>query len=91
MAREEGGVSERWRRWGGWLGWGLGWGGGVPVGAGLAFPQWVACGRYCLTDAGAGKVRSWCGDTVPSICLFLQERNGLFSILPPPTLWSEIN
>jgi len=53
-------------RWGGWLGWGLG--------VGLAFLQRVAYGRYCLTDAGAGEVRSWYDDTVPRIYIFFQER-----------------
>jgi len=71
MAGEEGGVSERWRAVGRLVGLGVG---GVLVGAGLAFPQWVAYGKYCLTDAGAGEVRSWCDDTVPSIYLFVQER-----------------
>ena len=41
---------------------------------GLAFPQRVAYGRYCLTDAGAGEVKSWYDNTVPGIYLFVQER-----------------
>ena len=50
---------------------------GVLVEAELAFPQWVAYGRYCLTGAGAGEVRRWCDDTVPSIYLFVQGRHWL--------------
>lgn len=61
--------------------------GGVLVGAGLVFPQWVAYGRYCLADAGTGEVRSWCGDTVPSIYFFVQERYWFVSRLPLPTFW----
>ncbi|PUU79323.1 hypothetical protein B9Z19DRAFT_1192659 [Tuber borchii] len=65
------GGRRGWRAMGKFVGLGIG---GVLVGAGLVFPQWVAYGRYCLADAGAGEVRSWCGDTVPSIYFFVQER-----------------
>jgi len=66
-----GGRGERWGAVGRLVVLGIG---GVLVGVGLVFPQRVAYGRYCLTDAGAGEVRSWCDDTVPSIYLFVQER-----------------
>lgn len=77
-----------WRAMGRFVGLGIG---GVLVGSGLVFPQWVAYGRYCLADAGAGEVRSWCGDTVPSIYFFVQERYWFVSRLPLPTFWPEIN
>jgi len=71
VAGEEGGGRGGRRAVGRLVGLGAG---GVLVGAGLAFPQWVAYERYCLTDAGAVEVRSWCDGTVPSIYFFVQER-----------------
>ncbi|CUS15731.1 unnamed protein product [Tuber aestivum] len=66
------GVEGRgWRAVGRVVGLGIG---GLLVGTGLAFPQWLAYGRYCLVVAGTGELRSWCDDTVPSIYLFVQER-----------------
>jgi len=74
-------VSERWGAVRMFVVWGLA---GELVGVGLALPQWVAYGRYCLTDTGAEEVGSWCDDTVPRIYLFFRSGIGLFSGLPLP-------
>ncbi|KAG0639341.1 hypothetical protein HOY80DRAFT_1074595 [Tuber brumale] len=60
-----------WRAVGSLVGLGVG---GLLIGAGLALPQWLAYRRYCLAGLGAGELRSWCNNTVPSIYFFVQER-----------------
>ena len=75
---------------GGEAGWIGDWG-GVLVGAGLVFPQWVACGRYCLTDAGAGEVGIGVTTLFLAFTSLCRSGIGLFSRLPPPNFWPEIN
>ncbi|KAG0136017.1 hypothetical protein HOY82DRAFT_119357 [Tuber indicum] len=65
------GVERGWRVVGSLAGLGIG---GLLVGAGLALPQWLAYGRYCPAGSGAGELRSWCNNTVPSIYFFVQEQ-----------------
>jgi len=92
MAGEEGGVSERWRAVGRLVGLGIGLGGGgVLVGAGLAFPPWLLAGGTALLMRGRGRSGVGVATLFLAFASFCRSGIGLFSILPPPTLWPEIN